>query len=174
MINVVTAGTVVSYAVYAISPETVEKFDTKYLIFTMPFVLFGIFRYLYLIYQRPSERNPTEAILGDKPFLINILLWVASVVWVVYRDLAAELVSARRGTAALYTEVLRAERGLRESAARAATARARLIEARTRVQALERLRQRAREAYVGEFRRLEQMELDEVGSRVATGRRSAP
>jgi 4-hydroxybenzoate polyprenyltransferase len=85
MINVVTAGTVVAYAVYAISPETVEKFNTRDLIFTMPFVLFGIFRYLYLIYQRQSERNPTEAILGDKPFLINILLWVASVIWVVYR-----------------------------------------------------------------------------------------
>jgi 4-hydroxybenzoate polyprenyltransferase len=85
MINVVTAGTVVAYAVYAISPETVEKFHTRDLILTMPFVLFGIFRYLYLIYQRPTERNPTEAILGDKPFLVNILLWVASVYWVIYR-----------------------------------------------------------------------------------------
>ena len=92
MINVVTAGTVVAYAVYAISPETVEKFHTKDLIFTMPFVLFGIFRYLYLIYQRPSERNPPVVILGDKPFLINSLLWVAGVVWVVYRDLAVEMV----------------------------------------------------------------------------------
>ena len=91
MINVVTAGTVVAYAVYAISPETAEKYHTRDLIFTMPFVLFGIFRYLYLIYQRPSERNPTEAILGDKPFLVNILLWVASVVWVIYRESLAQL-----------------------------------------------------------------------------------
>ena len=91
MINVVTAGTVVAYAVYAISPETIEKFDTRDLIFTMPFVLFGIFRYLYLIYQRSSDLNPTEAILGDKPFLINILLWVASVVWVIYRGPLVEL-----------------------------------------------------------------------------------
>jgi 4-hydroxybenzoate polyprenyltransferase len=90
MINVVTAGTVVAYAVYAISPETVEKFHTRDLIYTMPFVLFGIFRYLYLIYQRPSQRNPTEAILGDRPFLINIVLWAASVVWVVYRDALAD------------------------------------------------------------------------------------
>ncbi len=91
MINVVTAGTVVAYAVYAISPETVEKFDTRDLIFTMPFVLFGIFRHLFLIYQQPSERNPTEAILSDRPFLVNILLWVASVVWVIYRDPLTEL-----------------------------------------------------------------------------------
>ena len=90
MINVVTAGTVIAYAVWAISPETVEKFDTRDLIYTMPFVLFGIFRYLYLIYQRSSERNPTEAILGDKPFLVNILLWVTSVVWVIYGGLVAE------------------------------------------------------------------------------------
>ncbi len=86
MINVVTASTVVAYAVYVVSPETIEKFHTRELLISMPFVLFGIFRYLYLIYQRPSERNPTEAILGDKPFLINIGLWVASVVWVIYRD----------------------------------------------------------------------------------------
>ena len=91
MINVVTAGTVVAYAVYAISPETIEKFHTRDLIFTMPFVLFGIFRYLYLIYQQPSDLNPTEAILGDRPFLINILLWVAAVVWVIYRGPLATL-----------------------------------------------------------------------------------
>jgi 4-hydroxybenzoate polyprenyltransferase len=91
MINVVTAGTVVAYAVYVVSPETAEKFDTRDLIWTMPFVLFGVFRYLYLIYQRPSESNPTEAILSDKPFLTNILLWVASVVWVIYRELVTDL-----------------------------------------------------------------------------------
>ncbi len=85
MINVVTASTVVSYAVYAISPETVEKFHTRNLIYTMPLVLFGIFRYLYLIYQRPAERNPTEAILRDLPFLANLGLWVLAVLWIVYR-----------------------------------------------------------------------------------------
>ena len=85
MINVVTASTVVAYAVYAISPETVERFHTRYLVYTIPMVLFGIFRYLYLIYQRPSERNPTEAILSDPPFLANLLLWVAAVLWIVYR-----------------------------------------------------------------------------------------
>ena len=47
-------------------------------------VLYGIFRYLYLMYQRPGERNPTEAILRDPPFLINIALWGAAVVWIVY------------------------------------------------------------------------------------------
>ena len=85
MINVVTASTVVAYAMYAISPETAEKFHTQHLIYTIPMVLFGIFRYLYLIYQRPSTRNPTEAILRDPPFLINILVWALAVLWIVYR-----------------------------------------------------------------------------------------
>jgi 4-hydroxybenzoate polyprenyltransferase len=85
MINVVTASTVVAYAMYAISPETAEKFHTRHLIYTIPMVLFGIFRYLYLIYQRPSNRNPTEAILRDPPFLINMVLWGLAALWIVYR-----------------------------------------------------------------------------------------
>jgi len=84
MINVVTASSVVSYALYAVAPETVEKFHTLNLIYTIPLVLYGIFRYLYLLYQRPGERNPTEAILRDPPFLLNILLWVLAVLWIVY------------------------------------------------------------------------------------------
>jgi len=85
MINVVTASTVVAYAMYAISPETVEKFHTQHLIYTIPMVLFGIFRYLYLIYQKHTNRNPTEAILRDPPFLINMLIWALAALWIVYR-----------------------------------------------------------------------------------------
>ena len=85
MINVVTASAVVSYALYCVAPETVEKYHTQDLIYTIPLVLYGIFRYLYLMYQSPGERNPTEAILKDPPFLINIVLWGLAVVWIVYR-----------------------------------------------------------------------------------------
>jgi 4-hydroxybenzoate polyprenyltransferase len=85
MINVVTASTVVSYALYSISPETIEKFHTRRLIYTLPMVLFGIFRYLYLIYQKQTARNPTEAILRDPPFLLNLVIWAVAVLWIVYR-----------------------------------------------------------------------------------------
>jgi 4-hydroxybenzoate polyprenyltransferase len=84
MINVVTASSVVAYALYSVSPETVEKYHTQHLVYTIPLVLYGIFRYLYLMYQRPGERNPTEAILRDPPFLINMALWGLAVVWIVY------------------------------------------------------------------------------------------
>ena len=66
------------------APETVRKFDTRDLVYTIPLVLYGIFRYLYLMYQRPGERNPTEAILRDPPFLVNLLLWGLAVLWIVY------------------------------------------------------------------------------------------
>jgi len=85
MINVVTASAVVCYALYAVSPETAEKYDTQDLVYTIPLVLFGIFRYLYLVYQRPGEKSPTEAILTDFPFLANLALWGAAVLWIVYR-----------------------------------------------------------------------------------------
>jgi 4-hydroxybenzoate polyprenyltransferase len=84
MINVVTASAVVSYALYSVAPETVQKYNTRDLVYTIPMVLYGIFRYLYLMYQQPGERNPTEAILRDPPFLINMALWGAAVVWIVY------------------------------------------------------------------------------------------
>lgn len=84
MINVVTASAVVSYALYTLAPETVARFHTNHLVYTVPLVLFGVFRYLYLIYQRSDQRNPTEAILADGPFLINLLLWGLAVLWIVY------------------------------------------------------------------------------------------
>lgn len=84
MINVVTASSVVSYALYCVAPETVQRFDTRFLIYTIPFVLYGIFRYLYLVYQSPSRLNPTEAVIRDLPSLLNIVLWGAVVLGVVY------------------------------------------------------------------------------------------
>jgi 4-hydroxybenzoate polyprenyltransferase len=84
MINVVTASAVVCYALYAVAPETEQKYRSEHLVYTIPLVLFGIFRYLYLVYQRPGERNPTEAILTDGPFLANLALWGLAVGWIVY------------------------------------------------------------------------------------------
>jgi len=84
MINVVTASTVVSYALYASAPETVAQHHGRALLLTLPMVLFGIFRYLFLIYQQPGRRNPTEEIFSDPPFLANLVLWGAAVGWILY------------------------------------------------------------------------------------------
>jgi 4-hydroxybenzoate polyprenyltransferase len=84
MIAVVTASTVIAYCLYTISEETVTKFGTTNLIFTVPFVLYGIFRYLYLIHQRFEGGSPEALIVKDKPLLIDIFLWIATAVIILY------------------------------------------------------------------------------------------
>jgi 4-hydroxybenzoate polyprenyltransferase len=84
MISIVTAATLVSYALYTLSAETVAKFGTDNLKYTIPFVLYGIFRYLYLVYQR-DEGGAPETLLTDKPLLINILLYAVTASLILYR-----------------------------------------------------------------------------------------
>jgi len=84
MIAVVTASTVTAYALYTMSPETVAKFHTALLPATLPFVLYGIFRYLYLLYQRHLGGNPADAVLRDRALLLNTLLWMGSVLLIIY------------------------------------------------------------------------------------------
>lgn len=84
MIAVVTASTVIAYCLYTISPETVAKFGTTNLLYTVPFVLYGIFRYLYLIHQKYEGGTPETLIIKDKPLLIAIFLWIATAVFILY------------------------------------------------------------------------------------------
>jgi len=84
MISVVTASTVIAYSLYTVSEETVRKFGTSNLILTTPFVLYGIFRYLYLVHQRGQGGNPEEMIFRDKPLAAAIVLWIAAVVIILY------------------------------------------------------------------------------------------
>ena len=76
MISVVTASTLIAYCLYTISEETVAKFGTRRLIYTVPFVLYGIFRYLYLIHQKNEGGSPEHLILKDKPLLTDIFCWI--------------------------------------------------------------------------------------------------
>ncbi len=84
MIGIVTASTVMSYALYTISEETVLKLGTNNLIYTVPFVLYGIFRYLYLVHKKEVGGNPTLAILKDIPLLINLIMWIISAGIIIY------------------------------------------------------------------------------------------
>jgi 4-hydroxybenzoate polyprenyltransferase len=84
MINVVTASTVTAYMFYTVSPEVEMKLGTHYLYLTVPFVLYGIFRYLYLVHQRGQGGSPTQALLTDRPLLLCVGLWVLTVVILLY------------------------------------------------------------------------------------------
>lgn len=84
MISVVNASTVIAYCFYTLSEETVKKFGTKNLVLTIPFVLYGIFRYLYLIHKKEAGGNPETVLINDKPLLIAVLLWVITVGVILY------------------------------------------------------------------------------------------
>ena len=85
MISVVTASTLIAYAFYTISPETTEKFGTTLLSLTIPFPLYGIFRYLYLVHRRDLGGSPAELLLNDRPLLVCVGLWAFAVILVIYR-----------------------------------------------------------------------------------------
>jgi 4-hydroxybenzoate polyprenyltransferase len=89
MISVVTASTLIAYAFYTISPETTAKFGTTALALTIPFPLYGIFRYLYLVHRKDLGGSPTDLLLEDRPLLICIGLWAAAVILIIYHPFGA-------------------------------------------------------------------------------------
>ena len=87
MIGVVTASTLIAYVFYTISPETQAKFGTPWLGLTIPFPLYGIFRYLYLVHQRDGGGSPAGLLLTDRPLLTCVALWALAVAIIIYRPL---------------------------------------------------------------------------------------
>jgi len=82
--RVVTGATVVAYSLYAFSPEVAQRLGTEHLGLTIPFVLFGIFRYLYLVHQRGVGENPTSVVFTDAPLMLDVFFWASAVVLVLY------------------------------------------------------------------------------------------
>jgi 4-hydroxybenzoate polyprenyltransferase len=87
MIAVVTASTLVGYAVYATSPETALRLGTDRLGLTIPFVLYGIFRYLYLVHQKRAGGSPAALLVTDGPLLACVALWSVAVAVILYTPL---------------------------------------------------------------------------------------
>jgi 4-hydroxybenzoate polyprenyltransferase len=85
MIGVVTASTLIAYVFYTISPETIAKFGTVWLDATIPFPLYGIFRYLYLVHRREGGGSPSDLLLTDRPLLACVALWALAVALIIYR-----------------------------------------------------------------------------------------
>lgn len=105
MIPVVTAACVIAYIFYTFDPETLGKFGTHSLLsFLLPgmeeagilelqgvllslttfFVLYGLFRYLYLIHHEDEGGEPSSTLVTDIPLLVSVFLWIGSVVFVIY------------------------------------------------------------------------------------------
>jgi len=80
LIAIVSAATIVSYAIYTLSPGTIAKFGSARLGLTIPFVMFGIFRYLDLVYRHERGGRPEKILLTDLPILINLALYGVTMV----------------------------------------------------------------------------------------------
>ena len=80
MMTVAMTGTIVSYSLYTVSPETVALHGTTALIYTVPFVLYGMFRYLFLLHRRGGGGDPAQQLLSDPHLLASLLGWLVLVV----------------------------------------------------------------------------------------------
>ncbi|PWT88656.1 MAG: decaprenyl-phosphate phosphoribosyltransferase, partial [Acidobacteria bacterium] len=84
MIGVITPCCVLAYTLYTVAPETIKKFNTDRLVFTVPFVIFGIFRYLYLIHKEQGGGVPHQHLVSDKPLLLSIVFWILTCALIIY------------------------------------------------------------------------------------------
>jgi 4-hydroxybenzoate polyprenyltransferase len=85
MSTVTSAGVIICYALYTVSQRTVTVFKTEHLIYTTPFVVFGIFRYMYLVYIGEKGENTSDILLSDIPMIFNLGLYVLTIVAIIYR-----------------------------------------------------------------------------------------
>lgn len=84
MASISAAGVIICYALYSVSERTINYLHTESLVYTTIFVVFGIFRFMYLVYKRSKGENATEVLLTDLPMIINIILYVLTAVYIVY------------------------------------------------------------------------------------------
>ena len=82
--TVAATGVIVCYALYSVAPRTVSIFNTERLIYTTPFVVFGIFRFMYLEYISGKGENTTKTLATDLPMILNFILYVAATVVIIY------------------------------------------------------------------------------------------
>ncbi|MBN2184062.1 MAG: decaprenyl-phosphate phosphoribosyltransferase [Candidatus Krumholzibacteriota bacterium] len=75
LVGMSATSAIISYSIYTVWPETVMKFGTRSLVYTIPFVVFGIMRYLYLVYNRQEGGDPSGVLLTEKAIIIDVFLW---------------------------------------------------------------------------------------------------
>jgi 4-hydroxybenzoate polyprenyltransferase len=83
--TIAAAGTIISYALYTVNERTVHTFGTEKLIYTTPFVIYGIFRYMYLMHQKNLGESPTSIVTKDIPIILNVFAWFAVSLIIIYR-----------------------------------------------------------------------------------------
>jgi len=82
--TVAASAVVICYALYTVSQRTVTIFGDERLIYTTPFVVFGIFRYMYLVYMNDEGENTTQMMIKDIPMIVTVSLYVITSVLIIY------------------------------------------------------------------------------------------
>ena len=85
LVSLSATASIISYSIYTVWPSTVLKFGTKDLVYTIPFVVFGIMRYLYLVYSRHEGGDPSGVLLTEKAIIIDVFLWFVVVIYIIVR-----------------------------------------------------------------------------------------
>lgn len=85
MNTIAATGTILSYALYTASDKTITTFHTDKLIYTTPFVIYGIFRYLYLMHKKNLGENPASIVTKDIPIIVTGILWVIVCAAIIYK-----------------------------------------------------------------------------------------
>jgi 4-hydroxybenzoate polyprenyltransferase len=80
LVGISAGGSVLAYAIYTIWPDTVDKFGSTDLVYTVPVVLIGVMRYLYLVYTKQKGGSPSRLFLHEKFILITVLAWILLVI----------------------------------------------------------------------------------------------
>lgn len=86
LIGIVTAATIVVYSIYTMSPEVTERIGSRYLVLTIPFVLYGMFRYLFLVHMKEKGGSAARDLLTDPPLLLSVFLWGLFSVILIYGE----------------------------------------------------------------------------------------
>ena len=84
LLHVSAAASIVGYALYTIWPDTVDKFHTEALLYTVPFVTYGIFRYLFLVRASATTEDPSQVLLSDRPLQACVTLYLLAVILIIY------------------------------------------------------------------------------------------
>lgn len=84
IIPMVSIAAVLAYSIYTIWPATIAKFGTDKLVYTVPFVVYGFFRYLFLVRERGLGGNPSEILFRDGALLFSVVAWMAAIVAILY------------------------------------------------------------------------------------------
>ena len=86
MNTIAATGTIICYALYTVSSKAISTFQTDKLIYTTPFVIYGIFRYLYLIHKKNLGESPTQIVTKDIPIIINTIIWFIASALIIYKS----------------------------------------------------------------------------------------